>query len=697
MLLIGFGVLALAVGGVMLVVGLDTADKLGSVVGALAGMIGLGLAVYGVVAARAKPAGKPELPPPSEVSNTVSGAETVSRVVQAGSVGGDAVVGEHNVTGSNLAVAGPGGLAIGVLGALAVASGVSAEPLPPPRVELCLGRDEQITAVTAAWLAGRWAVVVGGPGIGKSTLLGRALGSEAVAAAFTERRYVVSCEGAATAGAVIDKTASSLGVELGDHLRNRVLSLLRAGPGVLVLDNFETLADADPAGAAELLSTLRALPGLVVGIGARGSTVPAGVGVDEVRLGPLAPAAAVEVFLAVAGQRHHTDPALAALVAGLDGVPLAIVLMASLAHQESNLDTLAAAWRAKRTDLLQHGVRPDRTSSLPVSIELSWDRLSPEGKTALSLAALLPDGWPRGRSTLYLPDTLAAGVLELSGQALLHDDEHRQRCLTPLRQHILTHHPPAPAQLRPLVGPVRALTRRAAQIGKADGAAAAADTVPEFTNLVEILHTALPHLPEVSAAVPDLLVFQRFTGLGDHQLGVQALSHTVAPPIRGALLRALALLYFRRGDNGTSRELFDQALPLFRRVGDVLGEAHCLLNLGNVEFCEFDSERARELFNQALPLYRRIADVLGEANCLRRLGEVEFRESDNERARELFDQALPLYQRIQDRYSQAVTHAHLVRVLDGASHIEHRNAMERLATELNLPGFHERLRRLAGL
>lgn len=234
--LISFGVLALAVGGVMLMVGLEEADKLGSVVGALAGVLGLGLAVYGVIGVRAR-------------------------------TGGEAVPIE---TG----------------GSPIVAPRASVEPLPPPRVELCLGRDEQIAGVRTAWLSGRWAVVAGGPGIGKSTVLGRALSEESVMAAFAERRYLVSCEGAASASAVIDKTAAVLGVELGDHLRNRVLAFLRSGPGVLVLDNFETLADADPAGAAELLATLRALSDLVVGIGARGTTIPAGLeGVNETRVG----------------------------------------------------------------------------------------------------------------------------------------------------------------------------------------------------------------------------------------------------------------------------------------------------------------------------------------------------------------------------------------------------------------------------
>jgi AAA domain-containing protein len=396
--------------------------------------------------------------------------------------------------------------------------------------------------VSTAWAAGGWVVVVGGPGIGKSTLLGRAVGVGAVVEVFGDRRFVVSCDGAGTAGAVIDKMATALGVSLGEHLRNRVVSFFRAAPCVLVLDNFETVTDADPGGAADLLSSLRAVPGLAVGIGSRGAGVPAGlVGTREISLGPLPNEIAVEVFVAVAGSRHRVDPCMEALVADLEGVPLAIVLMASLARTESRLNTLAAAWRAKRTDLLQHGVHPDRTSSLPVSIELSWDLLSPDGRAAFSLAALLPDGWPHNRVGMYLPDKLAAGVVELRHRALLHDDELRQRCLAPLRQHVLTHHTPDPTQIGLLVAPVRTLAARGAQVGSADGADAAADTVPEFTNLVEVIRIGLPNTPDLGDAVPDLLKLQRFTGLGDDQVGLDALGYATSPPhMQALLLRSLS-------------------------------------------------------------------------------------------------------------------------------------------------------------
>ncbi|MCX2950192.1 tetratricopeptide repeat protein [Lentzea sp. NEAU-D7] len=648
------GVAVLAVGGVMLAVGLDTADKIGSVVGAVCGMVGLGMSAYGLVVARS--ADRQTAPGAhTSVTNSASGSSVTGGVTQVGSVSRDLVMGGMSISGANPVVAGPGSTIIGRVEPVGPhTSAVAAEPLPPPAVELCIGRNEQIHAVSRAWRTGQWAVVTGGPGIGKSTLLGRAIGLDVIVTAFGERRFVVSCDGANAPGAVIDKMATALGVGLGEHLRNRVVSFLRAAPCALVLDNFETVTDADPAGAAELLSTLRAVPGLVAGIGSRGAHVPAGlVGLREINLGPLPQEAAVDVFVAVADEHHRADPALEALMADLDGVPLAIVLMASLARSESRLDTLAAAWRSKRTDLLQHSANSDRTSSLPVSIELSWDQLSPDGHTALSLAALLPDGWPHNKAGMYLPDELAAGVIELSHRALLHDDELRQRCLAPLRQHVLARHPPGPAQVGLLTAQVHRLTSRAVQVGRVGGAEAAKDVAPELTNLTEIIRAGLPSTSDLGDAVPDLLEFQRLTGLGDDQIGVAALAHAKSPTSRARQASALAQLYLRRSNNEQARGLFNQALPLYQRIGSVLGEANCLNNLGRLAFRESDNEQARGLFNQALPLYQRVGDVLGEANCLINLGRLAFRESDNEQARGLFNQALPLYQRVGDVLGEA--------------------------------------------
>ncbi|GAA3852197.1 hypothetical protein GCM10022243_17300 [Saccharothrix violaceirubra] len=100
------------------------------------------------------------------------------------------------------------------VGARPVEAVIPVAPVPPPRPDLVLGRDAEVGSV-----------VSGGPGIGKSTLLAAALDDPLVVGVFGARRFVVSCEGAASADAVVDKAAVALGVPVGEHLRNRVLGM----------------------------------------------------------------------------------------------------------------------------------------------------------------------------------------------------------------------------------------------------------------------------------------------------------------------------------------------------------------------------------------------------------------------------------------------------------------------------------------
>lgn len=65
----------------------------------------------------------------------------------------------------------------------------------------------------------------------------------------------------------------------------------------------------------------------------------------------------------------------------------------------------------------------------------------------------------------------------------------------------------------------------------------------------------------------------------------------------------------------------------------------------------YEMAEAVTVYNQALELFRAVGDRLGEANTLKAIGDVATGQEEWARLRRFYEQALQLYQAIGDRYS----------------------------------------------
>ena len=156
----------------------------------------------------------------------------------------------------------------------------------------------------------------------------------------------------------------------------------------------------------------------------------------------------------------------------------------------------------------------------------------------------------------------------------------------------------------------------------------------------------------------------------------------VVDPDHPAKLRADTLVEQARGalagDNlDAAAERFGEALPIYRDIGDRLGEANTIRSLGDVDLRQGRYGAAAERFGEALPIYRDIGDRLGEATTIRSLGDVDLRQGRYGAAAERSGEALPIYREIGVRVGEAMVSERLAELSERSGN--HEDAEQRRA------------------
>jgi len=118
-------------------------------------------------------------------------------------------------------------------------------------------------------------------------------------------------------------------------------------------------------------------------------------------------------------------------------------------------------------------------------------------------------------------------------------------------------------------------------------------------------------------------------------------------------LSKLGKVYFDTGDIEGALDDWSQELLLRRATGDRSGEAHALLNLGLVYNQVGEKQKALDHFNQALLLYRNIGDRIEIPNVFLNIGWVYYTLFEQKKALYNFNQALSLSRRLGNREVEA--------------------------------------------
>ncbi len=139
-----------------------------------------------------------------------------------------------------------------------------------------------------------------------------------------------------------------------------------------------------------------------------------------------------------------------------------------------------------------------------------------------------------------------------------------------------------------------------------------------------------------------------------HTAAIQAARHLGDRLGQANALNDLGDVRRRTGDYPDAAQVLEQALGIYRDLGDRLGQANALSNLGAARRDMGDYPAAAQAEEQALGIYRNVGDRLGQATALRHLGYVRRMTGDYPAAVQALEQALGIYRDLGDRLGQAI-------------------------------------------
>jgi predicted ATPase/DNA-binding SARP family transcriptional activator len=120
------------------------------------------------------------------------------------------------------------------------------------------------------------------------------------------------------------------------------------------------------------------------------------------------------------------------------------------------------------------------------------------------------------------------------------------------------------------------------------------------------------------------------------------------PPARAKALLGAGVLTFLQCEYDRARGRLEEALDLYRDLGDDRGVASAAQMLGSIARERGDYAHSEALHEESLTLWRELGDEAGEARSLNYLGYVAWLQEKHERARELCEETLVRFRRLGD-------------------------------------------------
>ncbi len=548
----------------------------------------------------------------------------------------------------------------------------------PGSVTSFVGREEEIATLKGLLQRHRLVTLTGPGGSGKTRLAQRV--AEAAAHTFADGVYFVGLAPITDPALVVPTIGRVLGIpEAPSHesLQERLRKHLRESRSLLLLDNFERVAEA-AGDIGELLSATRSLKVLVtsrVRLHLQGEQLfpvePLPLPAQTSGLVALTANHAVRLFAdrgqlvdhrfkLTAGNVH----VVAEICRRLDGLPLAIELAAARVRYISPQQLLARF--PSGLEMATGGARdvPRRQQTLRGMISWSYDLLRLEEQRLFRRLAVFAGG---------CPEDAAMEVCVLSGEAALDvsagldslvennllrqtpgvDDEARFEMLETIREYALERLEES--------GDLEATLHRHADhyLRLAETAAPEFDGARQtyWLNRLDLEHdnfrAALRWCKEQGEVVRGLRLSTALMSLwqlhehhveGRGWLQTFATEDCEAPrSLRAKALLWQGLLLVRHvGDFVAAAPLFDQALALYRESGDLSRVCETLQAQGDVAFNQGEFWTARDRFTQSLHLAQQVGDSYLTARAYMKIARCAQEDDDFETAQHCWERALEM-------------------------------------------------------
>jgi len=551
----------------------------------------------------------------------------------------------------------------------------SSLPLPPTPL---VGREADVRMLRQ-WIAdptARLITLVGPGGVGKTRLaleMARAISTES-----TFRVMFVALAAIQNAAFVASAIAEVFG--LSDvttlNLPKRVRAACGEQPTLMVLDNFEQVADATPL-VADLLASIAPLKCLVT------SRAPLHVrGELEYTVGPLAletncdtaddlqRSPAVRVFVdRVRGVRpdfrltSSNVSIIAAICRRVDALPLALELTAPWMKLLSAEDLL----RRLEEDVLLPTAAPrdlpERQQTMNATVAWSYQLLNPDvqrafrrigalpGLFSIDAAAAVLAGHDQGsaeRDALHAVADLIDKSLLVRADASMAPLSPRYYMLETVRAYAALELTAATERDEAMEGLVRYCTTEASEAAEGLRGPAQVQWLDRVRLDLDSYRAALGWLIEGgrAAEAADIAWWLKYFWLirGYAAEGLQWYEQILAIPSRSATAESRALLgaagmWWTQGELERARAGLNRVLTLAHETGDMETVAQAEHIFGHVEHALGHLDAARERFMASIDRFRRLAIPSGTGTALNGMAVLALATGDADQAERLLDEA----------------------------------------------------------